>query len=155
MNGAFLEAIATLQPQFEQLLAMAPVKYGAKRMRVPQRGVYLFSENGKYLYVGRSNRLRSRLAAHCVSSSTHLKAAFAFRLAREATANLNATYTTDGSRAMLMKDETFRSAFETAKARIRNMEIRYVEEADPLRQALLEMFVAVSLQTRYNDFDNH
>jgi hypothetical protein len=35
------------------------------------------------------------------------------------------------------------------------MEIRVVEEAVPMRQALLEMHVSVSLGTTYNDFDNH
>jgi len=35
------------------------------------------------------------------------------------------------------------------------MTIRVVEEADPLRQALLEMYVAIALDAKYNDFDNH
>ena len=35
------------------------------------------------------------------------------------------------------------------------MELRYVEEADPLRQTLLEIYVAVALKTPYNDFDTH
>lgn len=35
------------------------------------------------------------------------------------------------------------------------MNIRVVEESDPLRQALLEMYVAVALEAPYNDFDNH
>ena len=34
-------------------------------------------------------------------------------------------------------------------------EIRVVEEAAPLRQALLEMYVAIALDAKYNDFDNH
>lgn len=35
------------------------------------------------------------------------------------------------------------------------MNIRFVEQPHPLRQALLEIYVAVALQTRYNDFDTH
>lgn len=35
------------------------------------------------------------------------------------------------------------------------MDVRYVSEPDPMRQALLEMYVSVSLQTPHNDFDNH
>ena len=42
-----------------------------------------------------------------------------------------------------------------AKARIRNMQVRYVHEPDPLRQAPLEIYVAVATQARYNDFDTH
>ena len=33
--------------------------------------------------------------------------------------------------------------------------IRFVEETDPVRQALLEIYVAAVLGTPYNDFDNH
>ena len=35
------------------------------------------------------------------------------------------------------------------------MSVRYVSEPDPIRQALLEMYVSVSLATPHNDFDNH
>ena len=35
------------------------------------------------------------------------------------------------------------------------MEIRVVEEADPVSQALLEIYAAMVLPTKYNDFSNH
>ena len=35
------------------------------------------------------------------------------------------------------------------------MDLRFVDEADPIRQALLEIYVAVVLGTPYNDFDTH
>ena len=35
------------------------------------------------------------------------------------------------------------------------MQVRYVEETDPLRQALLEIYASIVLQTRYNDFNTH
>ena len=54
-----------------------------------------------------------------------------------------------------MTQEKFRSAFEAQKARLREMDIRVVEEADPSRQALLEMYVSIALGTPYNDFANH
>lgn len=83
-------------------------------------------------------------------------AAFAFRLARETTGNLKATYKKgEGSRSALMGDEKFVAAFDSAKARTRRMSLRFVEENEPVRQALLEIYVAVVLGTPYNDFDNH
>jgi hypothetical protein len=83
-------------------------------------------------------------------------AAFAFRLAREATGNLVATYKKgEGSRSHLMENEAFVRAFAAAKERIRSMDLRFVEEADPVRQALLEIYVSVVLATPYNDFDTH
>jgi len=49
----------------------------------------------------------------------------------------------------------FAAAFTAAKQRIRKMNLRYVEETDPLRQALLEIYVSAVLQTPYNDFNTH
>ena len=82
-------------------------------------------------------------------------AAFAFRLARESTGKLKATYTTKGSRAALMQEPSFREAFDMAKERIRAMEVRFVEEPDPVCQTLLEVYVAIALGTPYNDFETH
>jgi hypothetical protein len=82
-------------------------------------------------------------------------AAFAFRLARIETGQLKATYKAEGSRDALMLDPVFRAAFESGKARIREMDVRFVEEADPVRQALLEVYVAIALATPHNDFATH
>jgi hypothetical protein len=35
------------------------------------------------------------------------------------------------------------------------MDVRYVEEIDPLKQALLEIYAAVSCGAKHNDFDTH
>ena len=67
----------------------------------------------------------------------------------------SASYKPDGSRASLEKHEFFGPAFIAAKDRIRNMDVRFVEEVDPLRQALLEMYAAIALKTPHNSFENH
>jgi hypothetical protein len=54
-----------------------------------------------------------------------------------------------------MLDPAFEQAFRDAKARIREMEYRFVEEADQNRQALLEIYCAIVLATFYNDFGTH
>ena len=144
-----------MEPSFQALLDMEPVRASALPGDVPSRGVYLFSEEGRHLYVGRSNRIRKRLQDHCRQSSGHNSATFAFRIARQETGHIVATYSTKGSRSELEKDPLFASSFAAARARIREMEIRYVEEVEPMRQAILEMYVALSLETPYNDFDNH
>ena len=135
---------------------MSPVKPGSLPGQMPKSGVYLLSETDRHLYVGRSNDIRARIGRHCLPGATHRMAAFAFRLAREATGNLRVSYKKgEGSRAGLMENPTFVSAFTSAKARIREMDLRFVEESDPVRQTLLEVYVAVVLATPYNDFDNH
>src|SRR5664280_2380697 len=100
------------------------------------------------LYVGRSNALRARYGRHCLAGATHRQAAFAFLLARETTGRTVAAYRTgEDSRAGLMLDPQFAAAFSAAKQRIREMEYRYVEEADQNRQALPEIYCAVALAT--------
>ena len=156
MDRRFAALVETLAPKLEQLVAMPPLTYGALPIGMPKSGVYLFTENGRHLYVGRSNNLRSRYSSHCSPGSTHFKAAFAFLLTRETTGRTVATYRAgDGSRADLMLDTTFSEKFAAAKARIRGMEYRYVEETDQTRQALLEIYCAVVLRTPYNDFGTH
>lgn len=156
MDAVFVAHVEALRPQLEKLLAMVPVKPSNLPRDMPKRGIYLLSEADKYLYVGRSNDIRARIGRHCLPGATHRMAAFAFRLARETTGNLQATYKKgEGSRNGLMENATFVNAFTTAKGRVRAMDLRFVEENDPVRQTLLEVYVAVVLATPYNDFDNH
>lgn len=156
MHPRFAAVADSLHGSYERLIASAPMTAGHRWPREKVRGVYLFSECGRDLYVGRTNDFRGRYGRHCSPGATHRMAAFAFRLAREATGNLKATYRAgEGSREALAADPAFSRAFTDAKARIRAMDFRWVEEPDPVRQCLLEVYVAVVLQTPYNDFDNH
>jgi hypothetical protein len=47
------------------------------------------------------------------------------------------------------------NAYEAAKKRIKKMDVRWIQEPDPTRQALLEIYVSVVLKTPFNDFDTH
>jgi hypothetical protein len=49
----------------------------------------------------------------------------------------------------------FNAAFKAAKARIRAMDYRFVEETDQNAQALLEIYCTLVLKARYNDFNTH
>src|SRR5690606_13736716 len=155
MHEVFRQHVEVLPPTLDRLLSMPPVTCLALPKAMPQRGVYLFCEGDRSLYVGRSNRLRQRVRNHGNPAATHRQAAFAFKLAREATGKAKATYKPEGSRKHLMLDPLFVAAFTAAKARIATMAVRFVEEADPVRQCLLEVYVATALRTPYNDFDNH
>lgn len=155
MDNRFAEFVESLQPSFQRLAAMSPVKVESLPKAMPKAGIYLFSENERHLYVGRSNRIRQRLQEHCRPSATHNSAPFAFRLARRSTGRTAATYKSDGSRKELEEDPQFKEAFAQAKQRVRRMDVRYVEERNPLKQALLEIYAAVALDTPHNDFDTH
>jgi hypothetical protein len=157
MEPKFASLVEQLDHKHQALLAAEGFNYDSlpPSRVIPARGVYLFTENSRHLYVGRTNRIRKRLSGHCRPSGSHFTATFAFRIAREQTGNITATYSTAGSRAQLVQDPAFSAAFIAAKERLRAMEIRFVEESDPVQQALLEIYVATVLETPYNDFDNH
>jgi hypothetical protein len=153
MNPKFQFYAEQLEPKFQELISMQPVRVTSLPLKMPDAGIYVFYEEGKPLYVGRSNALRRRLKFH---SSNHAKdAPLAFLLARKATGYERASYKKADSRNDLLSRPNFIEAFASAKTRIRAMEIRFVEEADQIRQTLLEVYVAVLLETPYNDFKTH
>ena len=157
MNSKFLDLIEKTPPSFKQLMNMRPVRNGCFGRSTPQRGVYLFSErdNG-HLYVGRSNNIRTRYGGHYNPGATHHSATFAFNLARETTGKVKPRYKRGPySREGLMKNDEFLAAFNEAKARIRLMDFRFVEENNPMKQCILEIYTAIALETPYNNFDNH
>lgn len=138
-------------------MAMAPVQMHDLRSvsDMPKSGIYWLSERGDSIYVGRSRRIRQRLQEHIRPSSDHNQASLAFLLAREKTGRLDATYRTADSRASLLKEPSFLAEFKLAKNRIGEMDVRFVEETHPVRQCLLEVYVATVVKARYNDFDSH
>src|SRR5262249_6544939 len=102
MDEQFRAHVEALVPKLASLRDMPPVTVATLPRSMPARGIYLFSEGDQHLYVGRTNTLRKRLQNHCRPGSTHFQATFAFRLAREATGNLRATYKAAGSRDALL-----------------------------------------------------
>ena len=156
MNSDFAKFVETLHPSFESLMAMKPISNGAVPLGMPSQGVYLFSEAGRHLYVGRSNNLRQRYKQHSNPGSSHNQAVFAFKIAREATGKINAVYGRGpDNRSGLVKDIDFSLAFIEGKARVKRMDYRFVEERDQTRQALLELYCAIALNCPYNDFNTH
>lgn len=156
MNQIFAAEVEHLHRAFELLLAMSPARHGSLPHLMPEQGVYLFSEGERHLYVGRSNHLRRRVGQHCNVGSQHNQAVFAYRLARAETGHIAPAYIPgDRSRAGLLADAAFLDAFSRAKARVRLMDFRCVEETVQVRQALLEIYCAILLGCPYNDFGTH
>jgi len=155
MHESFLRYAESLHPSFERLTTMVGVTIPTLPKDAPSQAIYLFSESDRHLYVGRTKNLKQRLRQHSIPGSQQNQAVFAFRLAREATGRMIAAYTIQGSRTAMTADEEFATAFTEAKRRVRAMQVRYVEETDPLRQALLEIYASIVLQTPYNDFHTH
>ena len=153
MVPRFSTLIEHLHSKFEVLVSMAPVTVNSVPRDSPKGGIYLFSNKGVHLYVGRTKRfIKDRIRDHV---STADDCPFAWRLAREATNNIVASYKPEGSRKHLLSQPDFKEAYERAKLQIRTMEIRYVGESDPTKQALLEIYVAVATDAKHNEFDTH
>jgi len=145
--------IAETKEKIDRLLASPKFKVANLPTGMPSAGAYLFSEKGVPLYVGRTNRLKARIQGHMRNNQN--QATFAFLLARHTTGELRASYRREGSRSELLKRKDFRRAFGAARQRIREMDIQFIEEADPTKQALLEIFAAHHAGAEFNDFDNH
>lgn len=153
MHEAFKNLVEGLHNKYQDLLKMSPVTIDTAPDNCPVGGVYLFSENGKHLYAGRTKRkIKTRLKGHV---NTAKDCPFAWHLAREYTGIIKAPYKKEGSRDHLLSQPLFKKAYEEAKQRIRKMEVRFVGESDPVKQALLEIYVAVVSEAKYNDFDTH
>lgn len=152
MHHEFQRIVEELEEKWQQLIAMRPVIANEISRSTPVGGVYLFSENMQHLYVGRTKRsIAVRIRNHF---STAPDCPFAWLLAREIT-NKKATYTRAGSRKALLSESAFKAEYDRAKERIRQMDVRFVHEPDPLKQTLLEIYVAVAANAKYNDFDTH
>ena len=120
---------------------------------IPTHGVYVFYEKNKPIYVGRSNRLKSRIREHYRESSTHDSATFAFNLAKE---EMGINQRTPITRKELEKAPGFDRAFYEARLRVKEMEVRVVQIDDQATQALFEIYAVLALKTRrYNNFRTH
>ena len=152
MDAKFAALIESLHPSYEALLA-CPTHTGGHALPrdAPERGVYLFSENGNNLYVGRTDRLRDRYRDH--TRLDHNNAPFAFKLARETSGHLKAKGGL--TRKALQVHEPFALEFVKAAERVKKMDFRWVGETNPERQFLLEFYATIALGARYNDFENH
>ena len=153
VHQRFAALVDQLEVKCQELLAMPPVAAEDVPRDTPRGGIYLFSEGDEHLYAGRTKgpirvRIRQQFGANANAAS------FPWLIAREFTGR-KATYKKNGSRSDLLADAKFCTAYENARNRIRKMHVRYVQEPESLRQALLEIYVAVVTEARYNDFDTH
>jgi predicted GIY-YIG superfamily endonuclease len=151
MHPRFARNVERLMPLFDKLIAMKPTFMSEIPVLPKLSGVYLFSEGKKHWYVGRSRNIRNRLAQHRGVKADDNQASFAFLLAREEAQFVRGQHT----RKALMDIARFKNYLDGAKKRIAVMDFRFVEEDDPVSQALLEMYCAVVLKTRYNSFETH
>ena len=153
MEEEFKVLIDKLPVLFETL-ANAGLKLWINLGTLPPNGIYVFYENGRPIYVGRSNRMKDRIKEHGRPSSTHNSAPFAFNLAKKVAKEKGVDVSR--RRSELEKDPIFSGLFLEAKERVSRMSVKVIEVDNPVIQTLLEVYAALSLgTTEYNDFDTH
>lgn len=136
-----------------ELLACPAHRRGLDRApKLP--GIYLYSEGGRPMYVGRTRNLAARWGQHTQPSSGIDSAAFAFNIARR---QVQAAVGSQVSRKGLAADPAFAAAFLEAKARVRGMDYRYVIVESPVLSTVGEVYAAIALGTEgdYNAFETH
>lgn len=148
MDHEFKKLLIGIEEKYKQLRSMSPVTISTITKDCPEGGVYLFTEKGKHLYAGRTMRkIKDRLKDHI---GTPGQGAFSLRLTCKKLGK-KPTYK-KGEFKNFLKSSPFKKTYPLIKDRIRKMEVRYVCEPDPKKQALLEIYVAVASGTKYNDF---
>lgn len=116
-------------------------------------GVYLFTEAGRYVYVGQTRNLRRRLTQHAGKWARENQATFAFARARlEAMAD--PTLRDLRTRRDLAGNPDFEILFARARAAVGRMEARFVEVGDPELRTVFEVYASVILGTE-NSFETH
>ena len=135
------------------LKSSKPVRSGGiwkkEKADIPKRGVYVFYEKRKAMYVGRSNNLPARIDGHGAASGTQYGATFAFKLLKEKVGDKNCQGKT-------RKDiqEEFTNEYTTQRERVRKMDVKVVEVSDQVEQAIFEIYTILALDTtpKYNEF---
>jgi hypothetical protein len=163
-QGPWNRLLENLPTYLDELLG-SPI-YGRTIDRDPppkSHGVYLFTEKGKHLYVGRCgiterarrkgeghSNFRTRLADHTRPSSGHNQATFAWRL------TLNALDKKidqlPRTRAERQVDKKFEVEFLRQKERVTQMDFRIVAILDDFESYVFEPYAAAMLETPYNSW---
>ena len=129
-----------------------PLRCRDEMGQLPKRGIYVFYESGKPVYVGRTNRMKKRIREHGSPSATKA-ATFAYLVAKRELVDRGTTPAAQSGKPSA-------HIISAARKRVGEMKFRIVEISDPIEQTLFEVYAAVQLGTTreqggYNDFENH
>lgn len=139
-------------PALYELLRSQPIHSVRSHSLGKQAGIYILWEASVPAHVGRTRNIRQRLRAHCTPN--HNSASFAFKRARRELEQPT-TYNRQTSRAVLQNDPVFGPCFRRHVEAVGQMEVQFLEVADPIDQYFLELYTALELELPTDEFDTH
>jgi len=150
----FDHLVAELPQLLDQLLEAPAAKVGEHPPIPEAPGIYLFSELDQAIYVGQTRKLRQRLRNHTNPLGKNNSATFAFLVAK--TEAEKAGVDIGQYREQLEADQEFADHFLTAKLRVSEMDVRFIELPGPIERSVFEIYAAMALDTRvFNSFETH
>ena len=138
MPSGFKSLLSCVERRHAELVGadLVPVYRGGNRKHIPHGpGVYVLSEEGKPLFVGRTGHLRDRLGEQSLPGSDPNVAPLAQQLAREQI-----------GRGVPSDELGSTPEVSAAKERVHGMCVRWVEEPDPDCRYLLQFCTAKKLR---------
>lgn len=152
MNEELRSLLAQMDPLLVKLKACPPETF-ATRKKLPDRGVYVFYDGEKALYVGRSNQIWKRIGTHGREGASQEQASFAFRLLAK-NYNLTVGHGTGANRSQVAK--RYAAEFREQKRRVRSMTVRAVAVTDDTKSYFFEAYAILALgTTEFNKFEPH
>lgn len=150
MSRIFLILINYIHKKYKLLKKSSKYKIKSIPKDCPVGGVYMFSVKGKVLYVGRTKRKISvRLKGHISNAGD---CPLAWRMTKPTLGGEVSTYKKGERKIDYLKKRKVRHLYKAAKKRISNMNVQYIEEKDPFKRAILEIYTSFVTNSKYNEF---
>jgi len=152
LDKLFSNTISKFPAYLERLIESDPIVLSDLSASPKMAGIYVFLEKGSPVYVGRSRNFRQRMKSHFTTKNENASS-FVYLMAFESSGRTKASYKKEGSRKQLYHDPEFRENYLLpANARLKVMDIKFIEITDCTEQALFEIYAAMALKTKYNSF---
>ena len=152
MNEELRFILSQMDPLLDKLKACPPETFPTRK-KLPDSGIYVFYEDKRPIYVGRSNQIHKRIQIHGTESAPPGKASFAFRLlAKKCNFEIGNRTGTDRSQ----KAKEHAGEFRKQKQRVRRMQVRAVAVSDVTESYFFEAYAILALgTTKFNKFEPH
>ena len=168
----FKEPIGRFEELLKQLRKCHPLRLETKPERdvlrkkvekqIPScKGIYVFYEGEKPLYVGRTDQMADRLLSHTRKPNANGRSSATFALIfakyefKKAHSVRHDLFSKELARELTDHSAEKMELWKEAVKRVKRMSVRVVEVIHPHEQAVFEVYAHEKLATPFNSFVNH